>query len=66
MSDVITCMEAFSDIDEDWLYEKSGESDYWQKCFDFYYEMANMNVKNITTKQYNWLEQIQDACRDDT
>lgn len=53
------------DIDDDWLYEKSEESDYWQNSFDFYNEVAGMRCKYLTEKQVSWLNKIEDACKED-
>lgn len=46
------------DIDVDEVYEKSMDNDYWKSVEDFYEDIKDKDVTELTGKQTRWLEKI--------
>jgi hypothetical protein len=46
-------------IDEDELYVKSEENDYWKNSHVFYLSVKDKFVHQITPSQENWLDKIE-------
>lgn len=40
------------------LILKSSESSYWKSCQTFYNQVKDKDIKDITSKQVEWLERI--------
>lgn len=47
------------EIDEDALYCKADESEYWSSCASFYESVKNKRIDLISQKQRDWLEKIE-------
>jgi len=48
------------DIDEDTLAELSEANDYWEKSFKFYTDVKNKTIEELTSKEVDWLDRIND------
>jgi len=48
------------DIDEDALSELSEANDYWVKSSKFYNDVKNKTMGELTSKQIDWLDRIND------
>ncbi len=48
------------EIDQDILEELSESNEYWKKCLKFYNEVKDKLYNELTPKQIDWLDRIQD------
>lgn len=47
------------DIDIGMLYDQADQNDYWSSCLDFYLEVKDCFLDEMTDKQLEWLEKIE-------
>jgi hypothetical protein len=48
----------FFDLDVDLLEDKSGTSDYWDRCSAFYTDVAGKEMADLSSSQIAWLHKI--------
>ena len=53
-------------IDVDDLTFRADDSDYWADCLAFYLKVETDPVETLSTKQIEWLENIQTALEADS
>ena len=53
-----TVEETF-EIDECELREKAMESDYWQRCYEFYEDVKRRETESLKPAQIDWLDRIE-------
>ena len=46
-------------IDEEILLEKSEESDYWEKSYNFYMQVKEYPIDRLSFSQEDWLDKIE-------
>ena len=46
-------------IDVDLLVEKAEQSEYLEKCFQFYSDVENKDIGKLSDKQVEWLNKIE-------
>lgn len=52
-------------IDEDLLHSKTHESKYWKTCYNFWEEVKNKKIPELTEKQLEWLDKISEDLEND-
>lgn len=51
-------------FDIDSLVEKADESDYWNSCLEFYESVEERDLENLSQKQVDWLNKIEENLED--
>lgn len=57
---MVTVAENFCDIDEDVLYDKSKDNNYFAEAYRFYKDVQHRDVDSLTEGQYDWLNKIEE------
>lgn len=58
-------VKSFYGLDEDVLHAKATNSSYWKTCFNFWEQVKDKKVTDLTEKQIEWLDKITSELEDE-
>lgn len=60
-----TVADEYPMICEDQLYTRAHESEYWQSCLNFWTDVKDKHIGQLSYKQVSWLDSIDEKILED-